>query len=258
MAVVYLYGSLFFLFGLILGSFYNVVGYRLPQGKSIIKPPSHCPQCNVRLTKRELIPIFSYLKQKGHCKHCQTKINPSYLVFELVTGLLFVISYLLFGLSGECVIALILVSVLVISTISDLKYLVIPDEVLLGGGLAIFIGRLVMGYSFFNLLISAVIPFLVMLLIKIIGDFLFKQESLGGADIKLMLVFGLVLGWGSTVLAIFLAAFIALPFSLVILKKYKTNIIPFGPFLGAGALITYFQQIDISLFKDLLLGLLMI
>ncbi|MDD2489754.1 MAG: prepilin peptidase [Bacilli bacterium] len=254
MVEIYIYSSVFFIFGLIMGSFYNVVGYRLPQGMSILKPSSHCPKCKKKLTIWELIPVFSYLWQNGKCTKCKTKISLFYPVIEALTGILFVICYLIFGLSMEVLVAMIFVSVLLVSTISDLKYMIIPDEILLLGGIMLFITRLTMEYRFINLILMAIIPFIVLYLIKLLGDFLFKKESLGGADIKLMVIFGLVLGWESTILTIFLASFIALPISLIVLNKYKTNVIPFGPFLSIAALITYFQQIDVTLLIDLLIG----
>ncbi|MGI6329922.1 MAG: prepilin peptidase [Bacilli bacterium] len=241
-----IYIILFFILGSIMGSFYNVVGDRLPLEKSIIKPPSHCPNCQKKLTFIELIPIISYLLQLGKCRKCKTKLSISYLLSEVGTGLIFVLCYLTFNLSNELLIALVFSSVLIIVIISDLKYLIIPDELLLFGGICLFIIRLIMGSSFLTLLINVFIPFLVLLLIKIFGDFLFQKESLGGGDIKLMPLFGLVLGWELTLVSIFFSAFLALPISLVILHLKRTNIIPFGPFLSLSAYIIYLSKLDIS------------
>ena len=92
-----LYTIYFFIFGTILGSFYNVVGYRLPRGESLIKPRSHCTNCNHVLTPIELIPILSFLIQGGKCKNCKQKISWFYTIFEFLTGLLFALSYIIFG-----------------------------------------------------------------------------------------------------------------------------------------------------------------
>ena len=107
-----------------------------------------------------------------------------------------------------------------------------------------------------NLLFSVIdglIAFAIMYVIKLFGDFLFKKESMGGGDIKLLFLFGLVLGAPVAILSIFLASFIALPISLLILYRNKTNIIPFGPFLSISAMILFFLQIDINTITNLLL-----
>ena len=83
-----------FIIGTIFGSFYNVVGYRITKGESIVSPPSHCPNCNHKLGFLDLIPIFSYIFSKGKCRYCKEKIKPFYLVFELITGLLFLLAYI--------------------------------------------------------------------------------------------------------------------------------------------------------------------
>ena len=94
------YGVVIFIFGLILGSFYTVVGERLPEGKSIVTPPSHCPNCNHKLTPFELIPIISFFLQGGKCTSCKKKISWFYPIFESACGLLFLLAYLKFGFTG--------------------------------------------------------------------------------------------------------------------------------------------------------------
>ena len=87
---------LFFIVGIIFGSFYNVVGYRVPKGESILYPSSHCTKCKHELKPYELVPIFSFLFLKGKCKKCGTKISWFYPIFEFLTGILFMLSYLIF------------------------------------------------------------------------------------------------------------------------------------------------------------------
>lgn len=244
MTIEFLYTFMFFILGTIMGSFYNVVGYRLPNGKSLIKPPSHCPNCNNRLGPMELIPVVSYIIQGGKCKHCKKKIAIFYPIFEFLTGVLFALSYLRFGLTSELIVALTFASALLIVMISDIKYMIIPDELLLFTGVMLIIERLTMGYEVGLLLMDAIIPFILMILLKLLGDLLFKKESLGGGDIKLMVIFGLAIGWQNVILTIVLASFIALPISLLILFIKKTNVIPFGPFLSIAALIIYYLSID--------------
>ena len=115
----------FFMIGTIFGSFYYVVGYRIPKGESIVSPPSHCPNCNHRLGALELIPIFSFLLQGGKCKNCKNKISIFYPLFEVVCGLLFGISFISFGFSYELVIALTFISMIIIVMLSDYYYMII-------------------------------------------------------------------------------------------------------------------------------------
>ena len=237
-----------FILGILCGSFFNVVGYRLPKEESIVFPASHCPNCNHKLGPLELIPIISYFFLGGKCKECKQKISIIYPIFELTTGALFALSYYLFGFSINYFIALTVVSVLLIIIISDIRYFIIPDEVLLVGIILLLLEKLLLGGWQLGLesLFDGVIAFLIMYLVKIIGDFMFKKESMGGGDIKLLFFFGLFLGWELSLISIFLASFIGLPISLYILLKNKSHIIPFGPFLSIAALILFFSQININ------------
>ena len=243
-----------FILGTIFGSFYNVVAYRLPKGESILYPSSHCPNCNHKLKPLELIPILSYILQKGKCVNCKDKISIFYPISEIICGLLFVICYLSFGISYNLIIALTFASLLIIVILSDYYYMIIEDSILI-----IFSILLIVEIYFIsgldvllNSLLSALISFIIMLLLKLFGDFIFKRESMGGGDIKLMAVFGLVIGWELSIISIFLSAFIALPISVFILKTNKNHEIPYGPFLSIAALIIYFSHIDINFILELL------
>jgi len=238
----------FLFLGAIFGSFYNVVASRLPVGESIVTPPSHCPDCGHILKPWELIPIFSFFLQKGKCTSCKKKMSWFYPISELVSGILFVICYLCFGISYELIIALTFVSMIIIIVLSDYYYMIINDSVLIIFGLLLLI-EIYFIYdlnTLLNSLLSGLIASIIMLLLKLLGDFLFKKESMGGGDIKLMFIFGLIIGWELSLISIVLAAFVALPSSIIILKKNKEHILPFGPFLSIGALILYFSQINIQ------------
>lgn len=141
MEVYYL--VVFFVFGLIFGSFFNVVGYRLPNKMSLISPSSHCPQCNHKLTPIELIPVFSWIFQKGRCKNCGKMIPIFYPIFELFTGIVFALIYIVFGLSVQTFIAIIFASMILIITISDVLYMIISDEVLIFCGGVIFLIKII-------------------------------------------------------------------------------------------------------------------
>lgn len=243
-----------FILGTLFGSFFNVVGYRLPNNMSIVKPGSHCPNCKHKLSPLELIPILSYIFLGGKCKKCKKKIPIFYPIFELITGLLFGFSYYIFGFSPMLLVSLLFVSTVLIIMISDIKYMIIPDEVLIFSTVFLFIIRLLLfEYSIWNILLDMLIPFVFLLLLKLFGDLIFKKESMGGGDIKLMLVFGLALGWEMSVVAVFLSAFIAFPVSLISLLKKKEHVLPFGPYLSIAALIMLFSKLDISNIIDILI-----
>lgn len=259
------YAVVFFIFGLVFGSFYNVVGYRLPKKESLAFPSSHCTVCNHRLGPLELIPVFSFLFLGGKCKVCKTKISWYYTIFELLTGLLFMVSYLKFGFTPECFISIVLVSALIIIIISDYKYFIIPDEIILISILLISLGTffrgalsnesfdvylgikdvgITLGYGFLS--------FCFMFILKIVGDFMFKKESMGGGDIKLMFIIGMVLGFPLSIISIFVSSFIALPIAFIMTYKKSEHEIPFGPFLSVATLILYFFSINTIEFLTIL------
>lgn len=249
------YYCLFFIIGITLGSFYNVLGMRLPIGESIIKPKSHCPKCNHELKWYELIPIISFIIQKGKCKSCKTKLSLFYPIIELSTGLLFIVSYYSFNFSLDLIIALTLVSLFMIVIVSDLSYLLIPDSFIIIPSIIVLVVKIIQ-FGFINALIQigyGILCFIFMYLIMLLGNKLFKKESLGGADIKLMFLVGLTLDPMLMVVVIFLASIIALPISLVLLIKNKEHVIPFGPFIVLGLLIVYFTKLNIiEIFKNIL------
>ncbi len=239
---------LFFILGITLGSFYMVVADRVPKGESIVFPPSHCNNCNHRLTPIELIPIFSYIIQGGKCKKCKAKLSILYPLFELSSGILFSLAYLSFGFSLQLIIALTFISMLLIVVLSDIEYMIISDSVLIVSGILLII-EIIFIYGFKTLgigLLNGLISFVIMYLLRLFGNFLFKQDSMGGGDIKLMFIFGLVLGFDMAICSIFIGAIIGLPISLIFMKKKKDNIIPFGPFLSAGAVIILLSQINLE------------
>ena len=246
--MVYLFLS-FFMIGAIFGSFYYVVAYRLPKGESIVYPPSHCPNCNHRLGPLELIPIFSYLFQLGKCKSCKCKISIFYPLFEIICGLLFGFSFLSYGFSLDLIIVLLFVSMIMIIILSDYYYMIISDEVLLFFIISIIISMFFIHGWYYTLMhiLYGVISFSIMYGLKLFGDFLFKKESMGGGDIKLLFVFGLMFGWQMSIVSIFLASIIGLPISLILLRKNNEHVLPFGPYLGIGALIIILFHIDINM-----------
>lgn len=248
------YSIMLFILGTIFGSFYFVVGTRLPEEKSLLKPRSHCDNCKHVLKWYELIPVLSYLFQLGKCLKCKTKLSLWYPIFEILTGLLFALTYYVFKFTPEFFLTIILGSVILIIIVSDLKYMIISDEVLIAGIVLMFITRLiVIGYiNAFQALFYGFVASYTMYLLKKFGDYVFKKESMGGGDIKLMFLMGYALGYPGALIALVIGSFVGLPLTLILLKKPKSPEIPFGPLLGLGSLITMFLKIDLETIEKIL------
>ena len=243
-----LYLIIFFIFGSIMGSFYHVIATRLSNGLSIVKPASHCEKCKHVLKWYELIPIVSYIIQLGKCRECKTKIPISYVLMEICTGILFAVCYHVFDTPIEIAISIIFVSSLIIIIISDIEYMIILDEVLIFAITAIIILSVIdIGlYETSIKILCGAGAFVTMLLIKKMGDMMFKQESLGGGDIKLMFLIGLVIGYEMAICNIFFATFLAFPIALFLLISKKDNMIPFGPFLSMSAILLYIWGLNFT------------
>lgn len=247
MEIIYI--IFFFILGCVLGSFYNVVGFRLSTNGSLINPKnSYCPNCKKTLRWIDLIPILSFLFLKGKCRYCGKKISIFYPLVEFFTGALFAVSYYSFGFSYDLLISLLLVSYFSIVIVSDLNYYIIPDQVTFVIGILIIIVN-VLKYGFvpsLNYLFYGIIMFLFMYLVGLLGNFLFKEEALGGGDIKLLFVLGLTLPLMLSFIGIILATVLAFPISLYLVIRHKDKIIPFGPFLIAAFLLLFLLKIDVN------------
>ena len=255
MNIVYL--ITFFIVGLFFGSFYTVVGLRLPKNENFITNRSYCDKCHHSLSFLDMIPILSYILLKGRCRYCKEKIDGLSTYMEFFTGVLFALSYYAFGFSYELFIALGIVTMLIIISVSDISYYIIPDELLI-----FFIGNFLIIKTLSSGIIGAffsifygLILFGIMYLIMLLGNFLFKKETLGGGDVKMMFVFGLVLHPLLGLCVIFLGSFIALPVSIMILVKKHQNLVPFGPFLLISFAFIYFTRIDINMIMNFIKGM---
>ena len=241
-----MYVIIFSIIGTFMGSFYTVVGLRLPNKKSFIASRSECDFCQHKLPIYQMIPILSYIFLRGKCHYCHHKIDLLSTYIEFFTGVLFGVAYYSFGWSLDLAIALGVISLLVIVIVSDLTYLIIPDEILY------FFTIYFVIIQIFNIGVSKTLYhigiggflFLVMYLIMIIGNYVFKRESMGGGDIKLMFIFGLILDPLLGCITIFLGSLIALPMAIILYMQKKERIIPFGPFLLLAFTIIYFTKIN--------------
>lgn len=233
------YTIFIFLFGLVFGSFYNVVGLRVPQKESIVHPPSHCPTCQRRLTVLDLVPVLSYVFLGGKCRSCGNKISWVYPFIELMTGVLFAFAYWQLGWGIELIVAFFFISLLVIIVVSDLAYMLIPDKVLVFFLPLLAIGRVLSPLTpWWDSLVGAVVGFGILYIIAVLSN-----GGMGGGDIKLFFLIGLVLGTIDTLLTLFLAAVIGMIVGIIVLSKNKQGRktpIPFGPSIALAAVIVYF------------------
>lgn len=237
--MAYVIGGFFFIYGIVFGSFFNVVGLRVPKNESIISPPSHCTTCDRNLGVLDLIPVFSYLFLKGKCRGCGLKISPIYPFMELVTGVLFVLAYVILGITPELIVAILFISMLVIITVSDIAYMLIPNKVLLPFAIVLLGLRMFVQLTpWWDSLLGAVVGFGVLYLIAVVS-----KGGMGGGDIKLFFVLGLVLGTLNTLLTLFFAALIGSIVGIIFLRRTKQGRktpVPFGPSIAVAAVMSYF------------------
>lgn len=230
---------LIFLYGLTFGSFFNVVGLRVPEGQSIVKPRSACPSCRHELRWWELIPVFSYVLLRGKCRGCGSRISPVYPITELLTGILFALAPVLLGWTWELVVTWTLISLFMIIFVSDIHYMVIPDKILLFFAGIFLLERIIWPLTpWWDSLFGAAAGFLLLLLIAYVS-----KGGMGGGDVKLFAVIGFVLGWKLMLLSFMLSTFYGaffgiLAMALRLVKRRQP--IPFGPFIALGTLTAYF------------------
>ncbi|MGD2088430.1 MAG: prepilin peptidase [Candidatus Aminicenantes bacterium] len=231
--------------GLIVGSFLNVVIYRLPLEKSIIKPRSYCPSCNTPIKFYHNIPVISYIWLRGKCRHCNAGIPLIYPLVESITAFSFWLSYVYFGEQPLYAAASILFICLIITlALIDLKHMILPLEITIGGAVVFLL------YSFFNPVISVFNAFGsalgAALVFAAIYYFYLKVrniEGLGQGDIWMMLLLGSFLGINKLVIAVLLASFSGLIVGMlfIIFKKKDLKLaLPFGTFLSLGSYISLF------------------
>lgn len=234
----------FVILGVIFGSFFNVVGLRVPRREMLNKSRSHCPNCNYILTWRDLIPVFSYIGLRGKCRNCKTSISPLYPIVEAATGFLYAYSFIRFGFSAELIVALLFTSLLVIISVTDLTYMLIPNVILLFFLPLLMIGRVVSPLDpWWDSLVGAATG-LILTAIIIVAS----RGGMGGGDMKLFGVIGIVLGLPGVLLAFFLSTLYGSVISgvLLLFKKIdRKKPVPFGPYIVLGALTSYFFKAPI-------------
>jgi leader peptidase (prepilin peptidase)/N-methyltransferase len=225
-----------FIFGLIIGSFCNVVVYRLPQGKSIVAPGSYCPACAAPVRPWDNIPVLSYFLLRGRCRICKEPISLRYPAVELISGLLYVLLWFKFGLSAPLAAYAALSSTLLTVTLIDYDHKIIPNIITLPGiviglGLSIWILPIPPIASLLGIFLGSVFFYLIALVSK---------GGMGGGDIKLIAMIGAFLGWQGALFTIFSGALLGSLVGVMLMllgKKGRKDKVPFGPFLSSGSIL---------------------
>ncbi len=228
--------------GMVFGSFFMLIAMRVPLGESIITPRSYCHYCKYVLKPKELIPIISFCMQRGRCTNCKRKISILYVVFELVTGMICLLTVYMIGVERELIIVLSLFSLLLIISVTDYIYMLIPNRIL-----AWFACLLILECAFIPLVtwIDSIVGSCVIFILLYCMQKIYP-EGLGGGDIKLLSLLGFIVGLKGIFIVLFLASCFSLCFfgAGLVLKRMKMRTqIPFGPFISLGAicymLVTY-------------------
>lgn len=215
-----------FFMGSVVGSFLNVLAYRIPIKESIVKGRSHCTSCGRQILNRDLIPVFSWIFLRGKCRFCGEKISPRYMIVELICGLSYLTAFLALGISVKLAFAVVLFPVLIVLSLWDIDRKEIPyacSIIIAVLGLLSFLTEEMPWYEHLIGMAVIAVPFAVLCFLG----------AMGGGDVQLMAAAGLLLGW-NVVPAAMIGIILGALMGIVIKVKTKLNIICFGPFLSVG------------------------
>jgi len=244
---------LLFVLGALIGSFLNVCIYRIPRNQSIIWPSSRCTSCHNPIRYYDNIPVFSYyFLLRGRCRSCKEKISGRYPFVEALNAFFYMLVFWRFGTGWISAVYCLLCSALIVITFIDFDFQIIPDRITLPGiplGLIAgsfllpdpFLRSTALGYK--ASLIGALIGFSLFYLVAFLSIKILKKEGMGGGDIKIMAMLGAFLGWKAVILTTFLGSLFGsiIGIGLMVFRgREKGSLIPFGPFLALGALISLF------------------
>jgi len=231
-------------FGMVVGSFLNVCICRLPEGQSVVSPPSRCPHCSHRISWYDNIPLVSYLLLRGRCRGCGARISPQYPLVELLNGVLTLLLFLRFGPTLTFAALFLFCSALVVITFIDLEHQIIPDEISLPGiVIGLILSFFLPGQSWLNSLLGILLGGGSLLLVAYLYQLLTGKEGMGGGDIKLLAMMGAFLGWKAIPFIIFASSLVGslVGITIMLLQKKDSKLaIPFGPYLAFGAVLYIF------------------
>ena len=233
-----------FIFGILIGSFLNVVIYRIPKGESIVFPSSKCQACQTPLKWYHNVPIFSWLLLRGKCGFCSEKISIQYPLIELATGIIAVALFYKLGLVWYMPVVFSVFTILLALVMIDFKYMEIPDNLnLLALALA------VISPTIFDSFQDALLAVGGMTLLRYYLSFFLNKEAMGEGDIIVAGTMGALLGFPGFLYALFIAAIVALIPSLVA----KDTQVPFVPFLIIGTFIAYMFDVEVQTLVDFII-----
>lgn len=232
--MTYLIYALIFIFGITIGSFLNVCIYRIPRGETVVTTPSHCMTCGHKLSWFELLPLFSYIFLRGRCRSCKSQISPQYPIIEAVNGLLYVLVFAVNGLNLISIIYALFTSALLVLTVIDWRTYEIPISINI---FILVLGCLKVVLDFNNFL-DYLIGFFIVSGFLLVLYMITKGRAIGGGDIKLMAVAGLLLGWQLIVLAFLIGCVLGSILHLIRMKvSGAERMLAMGPYLSAGLFI---------------------
>lgn len=230
-----------FILGLILGSFFNVVIHRLPLGKSIVRPRSHCPQCSAGVRPFDNIPVLSYLMLRGRCRSCGAAISIQYPIVELMTAIALLAVALRYGVSEKTLIYGVLVCFLIPISVIDFHTRLILNKLTVPGLVAgVALVCLLEPQRWKEIPFGAIGGGLVLIALAALGKLIFKKESLGMGDVKLVVLIGAYIGFPEILIAFYIGAVIAglyIAGALIIKRIRMGDTIPFGPFIALGSFV---------------------
>lgn len=264
------YSAFVFLLTTAIGSFINVVVYRLPLKISLASPGSHCPNCKNPIKWYDNIPIISYIVLKGRCRYCKEKISPRYILVELLTGVGSTFIFIRFGLSVLSLFGIIMFLLLLPIVFIDIEHMIIPDSIvillLVLAIFSLFFNNITYGsktiiIDYKSKLIALGICIVISLIIFLFEKLL-KRDLMGGGDIKLLCVSSLILGWQLMLIALTVASILScivqIPIRIHQINKMKNsnepvneqnnenmNYFPFGPYLSFGIMLAYIFGLNI-------------
>ena len=264
--------------GALIGSFLNVVIWRVPRGESIVSPPSHCPKCNAPIRWYQNIPILAWLALRGKCANCKAPISPRYILIEILGGILFLAAFWRYGVFAP--LAWVWISLMIIGSFIDFDLKLLPDFVTIGGivygiGVSLVFYAIVAftPYHFHNFafaasdyfltpvdsILGAALGFGLLWLVRFLGSKAFKREAMGMGDVILLSAIGANSGWAAVLFTLFASSILGSiggVITLAIARRRPERFveIPYGPYLCLGALAWMFYGVEIFSWYTRLLG----
>ncbi len=247
---------LWFVVGVVVGSFLNVCILRIPRGQSVVIPGSSCPQCKQPVRWFDNVPLLNFVWLKARCRWCGSRLSWRYPLVECLNGLGYLAVAGKFGFGMSAIVYALFLSALLVVTMIDFDHLMIPDVISLPGIVIGFVAStFIVPVGWHSSLIGIALGGGILWILAILSPYLFGKEGLGGGDIKCLAMIGAFLGWQNVLLTLFLASFAGavVGVSLMAFRRIECGqYLPFGPFLATGAVVSLFCHRDIfGLYADM-------